>query len=79
MMSLLVEIHEVTIYKFPKNENIVSNTLAKLAKELACLIDESLSIMVQNYHILAPISLDFIKSRTLEGEFTILEIDLIID
>lgn len=47
-MSLLVEIPEVIIYKFPKSENVMANALTKLTKELTCTTDECLYIMVQN-------------------------------
>lgn len=75
-MHLLVEIHEVTIYKLPKSENVVIGSLAKLVKELTYMINETISIEVQNWHVLAPISIKFIESRE---EIDILEDDLVAD
>lgn len=40
IMSLLIEIEEVIIYKLPRSGNVVANTLAKLANGLAYLINE---------------------------------------
>lgn len=75
-MFLLKEILEVTIYKFSKVENILTDVLAKLAKELTCAIDEAISINMPNHHILAPIILELINFRTIEREVTISSEDL---
>lgn len=67
-MNVLEKISKQNIYKFSKTKNIMINSLAKLAKELVCLIEEPISIKVKNRHILKPIDIGIIKSRTIEEE-----------
>ena len=75
VMSLLREIPEVTIFRLPRIENAMADVLARLAKELACPDDESISIEVQNRHVLAPLDLEFLEAHPLESEVALAEED----
>ncbi|KAI0513585.1 hypothetical protein KFK09_009612 [Dendrobium nobile] len=45
-MKLLEQIPSVTLYRIPRGRNSMADALAKLAKELACIEEESISIEV---------------------------------
>ena len=47
-MKLLKGIRNVSICKLPRADNTATDAFAKLAKELACPDNESVSIKVQN-------------------------------
>lgn len=78
-MFLFEETYQIIIYKLHRIENYIAEPLAKLAKDLDFFNDESISIEVQNYHILAPISLEFVEYNTPKEEIFTIEEDLEID
>ncbi|PKU82262.1 hypothetical protein MA16_Dca017484 [Dendrobium catenatum] len=60
-MKLLEQIPNVTLYRIPRGRNSMADALAKLAKELACIEEEPISIEVQGRKILSPIDLEYIN------------------
>lgn len=73
------KVHEVTIYKFLRSENVVVDVLSNLAKELKCLTNESIFIDLHNQNNLQLVSIEFIKSKTLKEEIETSKDDLIVN
>ncbi|NAU72111.1 reverse transcriptase-like protein, partial [Klebsiella pneumoniae] len=67
-MKLLQQIPVVTLTRIPRGLNATTDALAKLAKELACLEEESIPVEVQNRQVLSPIDLQYLQNSITEGE-----------
>ncbi|XP_020599644.1 uncharacterized protein LOC110039042 [Phalaenopsis equestris] len=56
-IKLLEQIPNVTLYRIPRGDNSHADTLAKLAKELACSLPDSINIVVTGRQVLSRIDI----------------------
>ena len=62
-MSLLKWIPLVSLFKIPYGENTTADALAKLAKVLSSIRDDSISIEVHSHRVLSQIDMESITNR----------------
>lgn len=64
-MELLKQIPKITIYQHPW---VKKSLVDVLAKEMACVINESIWIEVHYHQVLKPINIELIEKNTIESE-----------
>ncbi|PKU81468.1 RNA-directed DNA polymerase [Dendrobium catenatum] len=72
---LLEQIPIVTMYRIPRGSNSSADALAKLAKEFACLEEDSIPIEVQGHQVLSPIDLEYINKQVFHVLFASSAVD----
>ncbi|XP_020596848.1 uncharacterized protein LOC110036690, partial [Phalaenopsis equestris] len=68
-MKLLEQIPDVNFYRIPRGDNGHADTLAKIAKEMTCPLEDFIEIIVQGRQVLSQINLETLHK--LEKEETI--------